>query len=217
MDEKQWIMEIIGQTDKEYKITDKQARILEVAIQEFADKGYSNTSTSEIASKAGVAEGTIFRHYKTKKELLLAIVTPTLTKGIAPIIERTCVKDIFNKEYESFEDFLRFLLNNRYQFLRSRAPIMKILLQEAAFHDEINADLKRLFTNRVYQEFTKIIAHFQDKGQLKIFPTDTVIRLMLTSIVGFLVTRFIILPGYKWDDAVEVENTVAFIMSGLKA
>ena len=56
------------------ELTEKQKKIIVSAIQSFAEKGYSATSTSEIAKKAGVAEGTIFRHYKTKKDLLLAIV-----------------------------------------------------------------------------------------------------------------------------------------------
>lgn len=215
-DEQQWIMEIINETDKHYKVTDKQVRVLEAAIEMFAEKGYSNTSTSEIAKKAGVAEGTIFHNYKTKKELLLAIVTPTLTKVVAPIIEKNFVKDVFEKKYDSYEDFLRVLITNRYKFVKSRVPIMRIFLQEVAFHADINADIKKLFANRVYQQFTSIVVHFQSIGQLKSIPTDTIIRLTITSIIGFLVIRFLILPEHNWDDVTEIDNTIDFIVSGLK-
>ncbi|MDP4107839.1 MAG: helix-turn-helix domain-containing protein, partial [Bacillota bacterium] len=44
-------------------MTEKQQKIVETAIQMFADKGYASTSTAEIAKAAGVAEGTIFRHF----------------------------------------------------------------------------------------------------------------------------------------------------------
>lgn len=215
MDEKQWIQEICSETDKDYKVTDKQTRILEAAIEMFAEKGYSYTSTSEIAKKAGVAEGTIFCHYKTKKELLLAIVTPTLTKIVAPIIEKNFVKDVFEKKHDSYEDFLRVLITNRYKFVKSRVPILRIFLQEVAFHDDINAEIKKLFTNRVYQQFTRIVVHFQSKGQLKSIPADTIIRLTITSIIGLLVTRFLILPEHNWDDVNDIENTIQFIISGL--
>lgn len=215
MNEQQWIREIVSETDKDNKVTDKQARVLEAAIEMFAEKGYANTSTSEIAKKAGVAEGTIFRHYKTKKELLLAIVTPTLTKVVAPIIEKTFVKDVFEKGYDSYEDFLRVLLNNRYKFVKSRVPIMRIFLQEVAFHAEINAEMKDLFSNRIYQQFTKVVVHFQSNGQIKSLPAETIVRLTITNIFGFLLTRFIILPEHNWDDDAEIENTIQFIMSGL--
>lgn len=216
MDEKQWIIEMINETDKDLKITDKQARILEAAIDTFAEKGYSNTSTSEIAKKAGVAEGTIFRHYKTKKQLLLAIVTPTLTKVVAPIMEKTFVNEVFEKEYDSYESFLRTLIDNRYKFVKGRVPILRIFLQEVAFHDEINADIKKLFSKQIHQQLRKIVGHFQSKGQLKSIPADTVIRLTITSVIGFLITRFLILPENEWDDDAEIENTIQFIMSGLR-
>ncbi len=45
-------------------------RILEAAVDMFGEKGYASTSTSEIAKRAGVAEGTIFRYYKTKKRFI---------------------------------------------------------------------------------------------------------------------------------------------------
>lgn len=53
--------------EDEEGLTEKQKKIIIAAIESFSEKGYAATSTSEIAKKAGVAEGTIFRHYKTKK------------------------------------------------------------------------------------------------------------------------------------------------------
>ena len=61
----------ISSTDTD--MTEKQISILSAAIELFSEKGYEATATSEIAKKAKVAEGTIFRYYKTKKELLYAI------------------------------------------------------------------------------------------------------------------------------------------------
>lgn len=79
----QWIHELNNIDDG--KMTQKQFKIIEAAIEVFAEKGYAGSSTSEIAQKAGVAEGTIFRHYKTKKDLLLSIVSPMMSKLIAPL------------------------------------------------------------------------------------------------------------------------------------
>lgn len=67
MSEHSWIQELLQIGGKEGQFSEKQLKILEAAVEMFAEKGYAATSTSEIAKKAGVAEGTIFRHYKTKK------------------------------------------------------------------------------------------------------------------------------------------------------
>lgn len=50
----------------------KKENILRTAIRLFSEKGYRNTSVAELAKITGVAEGTIFYHFKTKEELYLA-------------------------------------------------------------------------------------------------------------------------------------------------
>src|SRR3982074_1256888 len=50
-----------------------RARILDAAEVVFSEKGAS-ASTEEVASRAGVAIGTVFRHFPTKKDLLRAIM-----------------------------------------------------------------------------------------------------------------------------------------------
>src|SRR5688572_17005274 len=104
MSDQEWIKELMSSTDKN-EMSEKQQKILAAAIDIFSEKGFAASSTNEIAKKAGVAEGTIFRHYKTKKELLLAIVTPTMAKFAAPFFIKTFAKEVFENEYEHYEDF----------------------------------------------------------------------------------------------------------------
>jgi AcrR family transcriptional regulator len=52
----------------------KKDNILQTATRLFSEKGYRNTSIAELAKITGVAEGTIFYHFKTKEELYLAIL-----------------------------------------------------------------------------------------------------------------------------------------------
>lgn len=50
-------------------------KILETALQLFVENGIDKTSTAQITKTVGVAEGTLFVHYKTKAELIKAIIT----------------------------------------------------------------------------------------------------------------------------------------------
>ncbi len=49
-------------------------RILEAAERLFAERGFDRTSTARIATAASVPHGLIFYHFKTKMDLLLAVV-----------------------------------------------------------------------------------------------------------------------------------------------
>jgi len=54
-------------------MTKKQDYILNAAFVLFSKDGINATSTNKIASKAGVSEGLIFRHFKNKEGLIYAI------------------------------------------------------------------------------------------------------------------------------------------------
>lgn len=195
-------------------LTEKQKKILLAAIDSFSEKGYSATSTSEIAKKAGVAEGTIFRHYKTKKDLLFAIVAPTIAKFLAPFIIKDLYK-VLHSEFQSFEDFLRAMIENRRVFLKNNLLMFKILLQEIPFHPELQATFKEHIASKVYERITLIVQHYQAKGEIIELPAYSVVRLIASTILGFLIARYLLFPELEWDDELETERTIQFIMHGL--
>lgn len=200
--------------DDSGELTEKQQRIILSAIESFAEKGYSATSTNEIARKAGVAEGTIFRHYKTKKDLLLAIVAPVMAKFVAPFIIKD-LKKVLDKDYEHFEDFLTAMLENRREFLIKNLPTVKILLQEIPFHPELKELFKEHIALKVYARFEKLVEYYQEKGEIIEIPAYSVFRMAFSAIFGYLIARYMILPEADWDDAAESERTIQFIMHGL--
>ena len=47
-------------------MTEKKKKIIGAALEMFSDNGYKGTATNQIAKKAKVSEGLIFRHFKNK-------------------------------------------------------------------------------------------------------------------------------------------------------
>lgn len=66
----------------------KKDRILETAARLFAERGFSRTSTNLLAREAGVAEGTIFRHFTSKEEIFLQIVGSLRERLAADVARR---------------------------------------------------------------------------------------------------------------------------------
>lgn len=52
----------------------RRLNLIEAAIDLFSRKGFSGTTTKEIAAAAGVTEAIVFRHFATKKDLYAAIL-----------------------------------------------------------------------------------------------------------------------------------------------
>ena len=53
---------------------DTKERILETALELFAQSGYLGTSMSDIARELGITKGALYKHYKSKQEILNSIV-----------------------------------------------------------------------------------------------------------------------------------------------
>ena len=59
------------------KIVDKNAKkkmIMDTAIKIFSQKGYFQTTISEIAKEAGIGKGTIYEYFKSKEEIIQSVV-----------------------------------------------------------------------------------------------------------------------------------------------
>ncbi len=48
---------------------ERRAKIIDAALDIFAEKGFDGTRTKEIAKKAGISETLVFQHFKSKKNL----------------------------------------------------------------------------------------------------------------------------------------------------
>lgn len=209
----QWMDELLAMGG-DGQMTPKQISILEAAIEIFSDKGFSAASTSEIAQKAGVAEGTIFRYYKTKKDLLLSIIGPTMSRMIAPFVMRN-FNGVLDMPFESYEAFLRAFIVNRLEFARSNFKIIRILIQEIPFQPALREQFVENILGQVLERVTAITEHFKAKGEIIEAPTPAIIRFAVSSVIGYLLTRLLLMPEKDWDDEEEINLLLSFILHGI--
>lgn len=101
----------------------KKDNIMKAATELFARKGFDGTATSEIAQCAGVAQGTVFHHFKNKENLLIAICDELVREYVQGI------KDAAQgpgNGWESLERVLRFSM----AFLKESADAISISFRE---------------------------------------------------------------------------------------
>jgi Transcriptional regulator len=57
---------------------DTRARILRVALELFVEQGFAATSTRELSERLGFTKAALYYHFRTKEDLLAALVAPVL-------------------------------------------------------------------------------------------------------------------------------------------
>jgi len=84
---------------------DKRSLITEAAVDVFAAKGFHQARVSDIARRAGVADGTIYLYFKNKEDLLLSIFEEKMDQllgGLGEALAET------NDPVERIRRFARF-------------------------------------------------------------------------------------------------------------
>ncbi len=113
-------------------------RILAAAERLFAERGFDHTSTALVAAEARVPQGLIFYHFKTKMELLLAVIREdqaslldVLPPAQAPAADPAADPD------DGLRQAVAALWRHLSAVLGEPSPVRKIIIQELAAHPEI--------------------------------------------------------------------------------
>lgn len=199
------------------RLSDKQVQILEAAIGLFAEKGYAATSTSEIAKRAEVAEGTIFRYYKTKKDLLMSISTISFFKIFTPAMIKQMKEDVLNKDLQHFDDFIREITYNRYQVAKNNLPLLKIFIQELNLHHEIKELFFLFFKEEMAHQFNDLIRYFQSSNEIVDATPQSILRFIASAVFGLIINNLVLNVMDEDKEKEEIEMTIKFIINGLKS
>ena len=190
------IDQMLDETRQSNKETLKLSQIDEAAIALFSEKGFANTSTKEIANKANVAEGTIFRHYKTKDNLLLNILLKFM-KFLVPMVKKDVTSKLDNQKFENVEDFLRFFLMDRIDFVKKNHDIFRIFVKELIYNDALRQNLLGGHLNEIGEVFYSYYDTFKAKGQLKNIENSELLNRMLKIFLADVIWVYILTDKYQ--------------------
>jgi AcrR family transcriptional regulator len=198
----------------EGRLAPKKRAVIEAAVLSFAEAGYAATSTRAIAERAGVAEATIFRHFPTKKALLLRLVRPVVDRLLLPAIEGEA-RVLAAAAGDDLPAFMRAIMLSRLAFADAHAPLIRILLQELP----VNPDLQDILGHDIFAAIVgiadRIVTPRMAAGQLRSVPVERLLRWLFSLLIGYYVTRTMMAPG-DWDDEAEVAAMVDTVTRGLR-
>ena len=116
-------MPILGKTKRKVLTEFRMAELLEAARKVFAEKGFHEATVDDIANTAGVAKGTIYLYYRSKR----AIYWAALERGIAAMIEE--VQTQVDAE-ETLEGKIRAFITIKLCYFERNRDFFKIYISE---------------------------------------------------------------------------------------
>ncbi len=159
----------------------RRAQILQGAARAFAHKGYHATTVKDIAAESGLAPGTLYLYFEGKRAILLGFLEYALDAAQTHVESLGAVP---------LEAALAQFLAERFSMLQQHAGIVRVLLAEAMFDEDLQAQLRQLLTVRVEGLISGLLEHY---GGERLTRTQrlTVVRTMQAAVIGWGV----LLPG----------------------
>lgn len=120
-----------------------RAEIIEAADQLFYERGYAHTSFAHIAEVVDISRGNFYYHFKTKDEILDAVIRLRLTRTAAMLEkwELECASAA-----DRIRSFIGILIMNRVKIARYGCPVGTLCGELSKLNHVAQNDAKALFT-----------------------------------------------------------------------
>lgn len=162
----------------------RRAEILDAAALLFAARGYSGADTQALADALGIAKGTVFRYFPTKRELFVATVERALERMHGAVdAAADGVVDPLARIKAAMTAYLRFF--------DEHPQVVELLILERA---ELKAPSSAYFARRgaradAEDRWTRVIAELVSSGRFRPLPPERILAFLGEVVYGAVLTR----------------------------
>lgn len=205
------MQELFDQSIDTSNLSPKQKSVLQASLTLFSEKGFSETKTTDIARVAGVAEGTVYKKFKTKQEILNAIMAPFITIVI-PHIASDFLAKLNQYQFHNLADFLKYMVRDRLAFAVENKKQLRILLQEVSHNSALFNSLGAQLSAELKLN-SNLFVQFQKTGELVDWPVQDIIRMIIGAMFGYIFP--IAINQSDFDINLVTTKITTFLLNGL--
>lgn len=188
----------------------KEELIRQAAIRVFAREGFHRARMETIAREAGVAVGTIYNYFESKRDVLLAVFE-------AEFEEQISFFEGLRKSGLSIPEQIAQILQGHFALLREKTELAQVLLQERFNPGEGFKEKLSNFHRTVVERIEALIQEGIDQGWVR--PCDPrIIAPALFAVVQSIGSWEMIHPGTVVGELFQTAPTelADFIWKGLE-
>lgn len=167
----------------------KEARpseLLAAALELFVEKGFAATRLEDVASRAGVAKGTLYLYYENKEALFKAVIQ----EGVIPVIVEN--EAIAAQHRGSNFDLMQILLANWWTKIgqTAYASIPKLMVAEARNFPDLARFYYQNVINRGRALVGSALLRGMESGEFRKMDVETTIDVVIAPILMLLIWRY---------------------------
>jgi AcrR family transcriptional regulator len=185
-------------------------QIVKASAAIFADYGYYGATTRDIAKKAGVAEPSVYRLFKTKERLFEETLLGTVNSTLDPAQFLLIIYE-HEQKHEKFSVLAMDAVRKWYSSLPEQSA--RLLMQAALSRNEKWRAIAHSRTQKIIQLLADAIDRETRRSKTKTVSGFTAARMLILSLYDFRLTRAILETGEKEHDV--LEKTVRQWLEGL--
>jgi AcrR family transcriptional regulator len=200
-----------------FGLPEKEEKILKSAIRIFSEKGFSASTTSEIAKDAGVAEGTIFRYFKTKKDILRGILIQGINLVSGKIIMDGVEKILNDPGQKELGTVIKELIYDRLKLVDTFFPLARVIMTEAVFHDDVREAIYNNVVVKALDTFRRFHAKMAERGMIRqdVNP-DLLFRTILANTAGLIAQRKLLGNRFPTEELdIEIDRMLDVMLFGI--
>jgi AcrR family transcriptional regulator len=92
---------------------DTRSRILDAALDVFSEHGFEGSTLQQVADRLGFTKAALYYHFRSKDDILGALVTPAITDLDSMLDRYTGTHDTPARRRQFMADYLDYLLRHR--------------------------------------------------------------------------------------------------------
>lgn len=188
-------------------LTDRQKAVLRAALKLFAAQGFEATTTAQIAAEAGVASGSVYKHFNNKQGLLMAVLSP-LFQGTLMTVADEFIDENFNDEYLSVEQFIKAIVTDRLYFISNNFQELKLLFGQVLANETFKSELIEFLKNQLNKSAVTEIKRMQAAGIMVDLPLDIIFQLLFGMAIGYFGKLIAGINLRSTDQEIELVNTL---------
>lgn len=188
-------------------------KILDTAISHFARKGFSAAKTSEIARDAGVSEGTVFKYFSTKKDILTSVLNRIVHEIVPDILFGDNVDLQGLVSSPDPRGAIKSFIMSRINRVNENISAFKILVNELPFHEDIMREYTGKFVPGVIRMGEGFYSIGVEKGVFRDINPHTAARSFIGMIITIVLERNILDKGM--DIGKELDTVLDIYMNGV--